>query len=222
MATRTKKKATKKSTRKPKKSSGSDSYGEIENDLRKKSQERRQKMGGQFWDVPQGTCYIRPVPFKNQDGDWELFVEDTYHWVATEKKMYQCAGDDCPLCKEGHDPRTRFLCNALVKDEDSMDAEIVCARLAKSLVIGNSMTGKPGMQDYIFGNIERNVKKVDDILHPKKGRWFKVKRTGKSLRTAYEIAPLSRAQEVELPAQPIDLCEIIENAPRALSAKRGR
>ena len=175
------------------------------------SQEMARRSGGDFWNPPSGNSTIRILPFKHGD-DEHAFVEDLRHWNLDPNNRganVQCIGEDCPICtlvgelpekKAGElRKRRKLLANAVVRrspDHDDKDAQVL-AQLPVSVY--------RELAAYIGGE---KMHLCPQCLDPKKGRDFKITRSGKGKTgTKYVTVPLQAKSPIGMDVDPIDLID---------------
>lgn len=184
-----KRKAAKKQTTKRgggAKGGGSNVYDRV----RAQREQMKRRGGGQYYRFPKGRSIIRLLPFEHA-GSEEIFVENLRHWnldPSNKGANVQCLGEDCPICNEVSEmteknagkfrKRRNFLANAIVRkspDHEGKDA-LVIAQLPVGVY--------EQLSDFLVGEGSEDC---PNALHPKKGRDFKVTRTGESLKTRYVV-----------------------------------
>lgn len=187
-------------------SSGEDMYDRLEQRLANSS-----RSFGDFWKVPEGKSVIRVIPFQH-DGQSEVFVAETGHFFAREKKGFSCSGETCPICEWAEDqveevrrnyfPNTKYLANVIVRGggEGGKDV-LVRTRLAKTIVEGikarKGSTGRPGIME---------LAKQYKAFHPETGRDFTINR-GMDAKgfVEYTVTVSQKPSRVGMVVKPVDL-----------------
>lgn len=173
-------------------------------------QEMARRSGGDFWNPPKGRSTIRIISFMHAEEE-HVFAEDLRHWNLDPNNRsanVQCLGEDCPICsmlgelpeKKQKDLRRRrkVLANAIVRkcpDHDDKDAQVL-AQLP--VTVYNEIAS------FIGGD---KMKQCPNALDPKKGRDFKVHRSGEGFNTKYTVVPLTAKSPVGIDVDPIDLID---------------
>jgi hypothetical protein len=174
-------------------------------------QQMARRSGGDFWNPPKGRSTIRIIPFLHGEEE-HVFAEDLRHWNLDPNNRsanVQCIGEDCPICtlvgemtneKRQKDLRRRrkILANAVVRkcpDHDDKDAQVL-AQLP--------VTAYNEIAAYIGGD---KMQQCPNALDPKKGRDFKISRSGEGFKTKYTVVPLTAKSPVGIDVEPIDLID---------------
>lgn len=167
-----------------------------------------------FWNLPEGTSQLRFLTFEHK-GQEEVAVQVAKHWNVEcedqEAKHMKCGGDECPICdleeevsKELWDkifPKTTFMVNAVVRKDPTNDGKdrMVLVELPKSVWAG-SKQGQ-GILDYITGDNPD----IEDAFDLKKGRDFKITKSGKGKQTRYKVVPVVTPTAVGGNYEPVNL-----------------
>jgi len=239
--TRAKKKSTKKRSSKKKAAAKVNPYEDWRNRARAESRER-----GTYWKVPKGRSVIRLIPFVHNN-KVDVWVPDAKHFNVDPESNAPvlCPGADCPICelkdslpavweakRDSIRRDSTFVANAIVRsDPDGLKNELVIAQLAWSVVKGDRRRETNGLQFYIVGS-EGETAPCPNAIDDKKGRDFKIEKTGKGYSTKYTVLPMPKDAPIGVDVEPRDLItdrearmksmEELEQLAEALKEKHGK
>lgn len=213
-STKTRKKATKKKSGGRAKSTGRSGLYD-----RTAAQLKTARQGGsdRFWKPSKDEkATVRLLSFEHE-GEEHLGVEDVQHWginPENERASVTCLVDDCPICDLEQQveekawrrirPQRVFLCNIILRKggEDGQDVHKIM-RLPPTA----------WAQFLEFFADEELREEYGDILDHKKGRDFRIVRSGDGFDTRYNVTILPRTSPVALDVNPVDLFTVLRAAP---------
>lgn len=192
---------------------------------RLEEQQERRSGGQRFWKPPKGVSQIRLLPFTH-DGEEDIFVCLRNHWIRdgenpNQRKPILCMDSldaECPICtlmdslddeaQEALRPKRTYLVNLVVRrdpEADGLDAFRVAELSSSCVEVTDRANGlsrflKPKSTDF-----------VKDALDPKKGRDFRIKRTGEGMKTRYITEKMPKATAIgNVETDVIDLWDTVE------------